>query len=1006
MKKVLRYSLILCLLLGAKAYAQDRVVSGKVTAADDKLPIPGVTVKAVGASAATQTNADGLFTLSIPEGVTQLQFSFLGYATRTLPIAAGTMNVVLKQDSKQLQEVVVTGYQSLNKKEVTGSSSTINGKMVEQKPIISVTQLLQGTSTGLQVTGASGRPGANAFIRIRGVGSISAGSEPLFILDGLQIQASAYNALNPNDIEQITVLKDAAASAIYGSRAANGVIVITTKSGKMGEPVLSYSFRTGRSEAQELKNTKLMTPIQKLQYEYELAYQNPYLDSMIVNRIASGELPAGSTIFNVTPTQKQGLWDLLSSRSAGNWRDVLLQKALSNTHEIALSGATNEMKYYFSLNTSDNQGVEVLSGFNKKGGRLNVEYQAKDWFKIGTNIGVTATHETQVREPFNTQNLYASTFLYNPYEPVYNADGTYNTTMAGFSSLEGSTNNPAQNDRLSTFGTLFGEAKFFKHLTLKSQVGINYNTFKRQAYTKPGSNLAVLLGLNQKNDQGNQDFYYVFTNTANWNQTLGQKHNINALIGTEFNYDNIYFYSLTGRSFPTASVSTLDNAATPAVATTSVNEFALISYLTNISYNYDKRYYLSFSGRRDGSSRFGQNNRYATFSSFGFAWDIKNESFINAEWLSSLRLSASAGTTGNNNIGNYDAYGTYSLTPKYNDKSAAAPIRLPNPNLTWETKEKRNLGLSFGLFDERISGSVDYYNDLTKDLLYNVNVSLTTGFSSYKGNIGNMQNSGLEFSLNGDIIRNDNLRWSINTNYSTNNNKITKLYSDDVPTTYGRYKVGEPIETFFLVRWAGVNPANGKNTFYNIDGTTTETYSSSQAVLLKGKSPNVKFFGNVATNVRYKGFDLGANMYFSGGNYILNVMYQVGASDGENYNSNQFTDAFNYWKNPGDNVPFANPLDVSQNVTYDTDKYLEKGDYITLRDVTLGYTLSEKYCKYIKAKGLRVYLQGTNLFLGTKFRGLPEVGESNGERADYPGSFNLYGYPPIKAYTFGLDIKF
>jgi len=750
-----------------------------------------------------------------------------------------------------------------------------------------------------------------------------------------------------------------------------------------------------------------MNPLEKLRYEYEFQWQNPILDTMIANRISSGALPAGSDLFSITDAQRQDLWNTAAARGAGNWRDHLLENATTTTHEIALSGSGDKVKYYFSLNKSDNDGVLYGSYWNKKGGRLNVEYQALDWFKLGTNLAVTASTESQVREPFNTQNAYASVYLYNPYEPVYDPNGKYNATFQGFSALEGADNNPQVFNRLSTFSTIYGEAKFFKNLTLKSQLGINYNTFKEEYYLKPGSALALILGYNQKRDGGNQDFLYVFTNTANWKQTIKDRHSINILAGTEFTKDRFYSYSLTARNFPTASVNTLDNAAQPTAATTSRSDWSLISYFGNVMYDFDKKYYLNLSGRRDGSSRFGKNVRFANFWAVGAAWDVLQEKFMKVDALSTLKLKASVGTAGNFNIGNYDALGVYSLARRYNDQPAAAPLRIANPELTWEENKNYDIGLEAGLFNDRLTATFDYYYRRTNNLLYSVNVSQTTGFSSYTGNVGDLKNSGIEAMVSGDIIRKPGFRWNVSVSYTNNDNKILSLYSDNAPATLSRLKVGEPVNTYFLVKWAGINPQNGRNQFYNIDGTITESYSAGQAVLLSGKSPIVKYYGSINTTLEYKGFDLSAQLYYSGGNYIMNYMYQVAASDGENFNTNQFVEALDYWKKAGDVVQYANILDPTQNQTFDTDKYLQKGDYVSLRDVTIGYTVDSKILSKIKMKGLRLFVQGTNLWIGTKFKGLPEIGQANSETTAYvPGQATLYGYPQLRALTFGVDVRF
>lgn len=999
---------LLCVALGlGQLFAQTRMISGKVT--DSKgTPIPNASVLEKGTSTGTVTKDDGTYSLGISQNARTLVISSIGMAP--LEVSVGSKNVInatLQPVDNSLAEVVVVGYQTLKRSEVTGSVATVGGKELAQKPIGNFTQLLQGKATGVQVTGQSGRPGASGYIRVRGTGSINASNEPLIILDGLPISSAVYSLLNPNDIEDVSVLKDAASQAIYGSRAANGVIVITSKKGR-GKPEIRYSFQYGRSKAQELKNIDLMNSRQKLQYEFDGGISNPILDTMISNRITSGAFPAASTLFTITEAQRLELWALAESRGARDWSDYLLQDGTLTSHEISVSGSGDKLKYYFSLNKSDNEGVSYGSFWNKTGGRLNLEYQAMDWFKMGSNLGVTYSQENNVRSLFNTQSAYTALFSFNPYEPVRLANGKYNNTHTGYSPLEGTDMNPSTLNRIGTFATLFGEAKFFDHLTLKSQFGINYNTLRQENYLMPGSNLAGILGYNQKSDAGNQDFTYVITNTAAWQQTVADVHGINILVGQEYTKNKFYSYSLAGRGMPTASVTTLDNAGSAATATTSRSDWALLSYFASAAYNYDQKYYLTLSGRRDGSSRFGANVRYANFWALSAAWDIRSESFLKADFISTLKLRASIGTSGTVPSGLYDNLGTYGLTTKYADLPTATPARLPNADLTWETNKNYDIGVDFGFFQNRITGSIEYYRRKTNDLIYPKNVSLTTGFASYSSNIGNLENKGFEVSLQGDLIRRKDLTVSLFASYSNNDNKVLDLYSDNVSQTLSRFKIGEPLFTYYMVRWAGINPANGKNLYYKADGSLTETYSSSDAVLLDGKSPQVKFYGSFGANVSYKGFDLSTQFYYSGGNYIMNYMYQVGASDGENLADNQFTDALNYWKKAGDIAPFANLKDLTQRVTYDTDKYLEKGDYVSLRDIVIGYTMPAAIAQKLKfVKSIRLYTQGTNLWIGTKFRGLPEVGEANGESTLVsPGLYNLYAQPQLRAITFGIDVRF
>ena len=1002
-------TVFLCLVMSLlQLQAQNRTITGRIT--DEKgNPVVGASVLVKGSTVGTTTDADGKFNLAVTAAAKFITVNSLNFISKDVQLTkANDLAISLTATSQENEEVVVVGYRSLKKKEVVGSVSTVGSKELSQKPIVNFTQLLQGKAPGVNVIGEGGRPGASAYIRIRGVGSINASSEPLIIVDGVQIASTAFALINPNDIEDISILKDASSAAIYGSRAANGVMVVTTKKGS-GKAELRYSFQNGTSDAIDPLNVKFMNSQEKLDYEYAIGYTNPYLSSAISAAISAGTLPAGSTLTSISQTQRQALNDALIAGAPADWKNYFLPTAKMNTHEVALSGSADKFKYYMSANMSKNGGVMYGSYYNRKGGRLNVEYQANTWFKTGVNISVSQSQEDLKRELYNTQSSAAAMYLTNPYEPVYNSNGTYNLTMQGFSSLEGADNNPQIYDRLALYSTVFGEVKLHKDLIFKSQFGANYNTLKIEYYLKPGSNLANILGYNQKNDAGNFDYTYVFTNTLNYKKVINN-HNVNFLLGQEFNKNKFYSYTLTARNFASSTFTTLENAGTPTGASTSRSDWALISYFGNLSYDFNKKYYFNGSVRRDGSSRFGLNNKFANFWSLGAAWDLKKEKFMEKlAVLSTLKLKASVGTSGNNSIGNYNSLGTYAYSAKYNDAPVGTPNSLSNPDLTWETNKTIDLGLEFGLFNNRLTGSVDYFTRRTDNLLYTVNVSSTTGFSSYYGNIGNLENKGIELLIAGDVIRTKDFNWNLSFNYTNVDNKITKLFSDDAPfSAYGRLKEGYPIAIYYLVRNAGINPANGKRQYLTKAGAVTETYASSDAVLLENKSPNVKFYGSLNSSINFRQFDLSTQFYYSGGNYIYNFQY-ARATFPAFYNTQLYTDALNYWKKAGDITPLPNILDATQRVSNTTDQFLEKGDYISLRDITVGYTATASnlpFLNKLKMKSLRFYLQGTNLFIGTKFKGIPEIGQSNRESSNYPGQLTLFAYPQIQSVTVGLDVKF
>ena len=1003
--------LFLCSFLAfGQLSAQNRTINGKVV--DEKgSPVASASLLVKGTSNGTVTNEKGSFSLQVNASAKTLVVSSLNFASTEISLTKNeSYTIVLTSKVSAAEEVVIVGYRTLRKKDVVGSISMIDGAEIAQKPIVNFTQLLQGKAAGVNVIGEGGRPGAGAFIRIRGVGSINASSEPLIIVDGVQVSSTAFAMINPNDIGDISILKDASSSAIYGSRAANGVIVVTTKLGKSSKPEIRYSFQTGISDAIAPKNVTFMSAEQKLQWEFERGFTNQYMSGLISAGIADKSLPAGSTLANITKDQREFLWRRLAAGAPSNWADFYLPTANMKQHEVSISGASDKFKYFMSLNKSDNEGVMYGSYFNRLGGRLNVEYTANEWLKTGMNLSVSQSKEDLKRELYNSQSAATSIYLTNPYEPVRNANGTYNLTMQGFSALEGADNNPVILDRISSYATGYAELKLNKDLVFKSQLGANYNTLKSENYLKAGSNLANILGYNQKTDGGNFDFTYVFTNTLNYKKSIG-KSNANLFLGQEFNRNNFYSYSLAARNFASPSLTTLENAGTPQAATTSRSEWSLISYFANASYDFDKTYFFNASVRRDGSSRFGLNNKFADFWSLGLAWDVKKEKFLsNIESISTFKLKASYGTAGNSSIGNYNSLGTYALSAKYNDGPVATPFSLPNPALTWETNKTLDIGAELGFFNNRITAGFDYFDRTTDDLLYTVNVSSTTGFSSYFGNIGNVRNKGYEITIGADVIRAKDFNWNLSFNYTDVDNEITKLFSDDVPAgSNGRLKVGYPINNYFMVRAAGINPANGKRQYLTKDGKVTETYAASDAVMLDGKSPNVKFFGSLNSSFTYKGFDLNTQFYYSGGNYIYNFTYARGAYGNAFFNTQLFTEAFNYWKKPGDNVPFPSITDATQNTFNTTDQWLQKGDYIMLRDLTMGYTAnipSKGFIGKLKLKSVRLFVQGTNLWFSTKFKGMPEVGQANRETNAYPGSTSTFPYPQTKSFTTGIDIRF
>ncbi|RVU01238.1 TonB-dependent receptor [Mucilaginibacter limnophilus] len=1019
MKLKLLSILLLGLFAVSAAKAQSKTVSGTVTGKTDGLPLPGVSVTVKGTTAGTQTDANGHYNLAVPAETSVLVFSYLGYQSTEIPVAGQTtINATLTDDTRQLAEVVVTGYQTKMRTDVSSAISTVQGREVADRPVPSIDNLLQGKAAGVQITSENGRPGGNAYIRIRGVGSINAGQQPLLVVDGLQVPDDVapqfYTTINANDIENVSVLKDAAAVSLYGARGSNGVIVITTKTGAgKDKPEIAYTFQYG-TNAKIPDNFKLMTTAQKLQYEYDLGYEN----AEITSYLGQNNFPDGADLFNITDAQRQTVWDALI-RQSHNWLNDILRTGKIRQHQLSVSGHENKTNYYVSFQMFDVDGIVVGSDYKRYTGKVNLSTQIKPWLSLSNNMSLGHKKTNELRDVYNAQNPFYAIYGYNSYEPVYNPDGTYNLTVQGFPILEALKENPETQRFLSGYNITTLDFHPIKGLNVSSSIGLTYDDYKRAAFIRPGSILDQYIGdptaPGSKVDNGSTEFAYDWINKAIYKFDLNTDHHFNILAVQEFQKDQLDSYGLEKKGFVLSDyVSTQDNgAANTGTNTTSQSIWTIASLLGELDYNYKNKYYVTGSFRRDGSSRFGRNNRYGNFYSASLSWVLTNEEFMKPlTWVNALKLRGSVGTAGNfSGLGNYQSLSLYRFGT-YNNLLTAFPAQIPNPDLTWEKKLKRDVGIDFELFNSRISGTFDYYNENTTALLLNVPVSQTTGFASVIKNVGAMNNSGIDISLNGEIIRSKDLRWSVYGNLNYNRNKITELYNGATEIAdlnqLGTVKPGYAINTFKLVRYAGVNPETGAAQFYTKDGEITEEYSGDDAVILEGKSPNPKFFGGFGTNLNYKGFEFSADFTYTLGQYIFNYNKEILVSWGDQVYYPQAQEALNYWKQPGDTNVLPKP--DPNNFTYDTDYYLQKASYIRLRNVTLGYTIPSAITQKYHVRNLRFFVTGQNLLTinPNNFFGDPEVGIGSEESftTTIPGQATLFAYPTTRQFTFGVNLTF
>jgi len=1028
MRKLVSMTIVL-MMCALHTFAQEKTVTGKVTDQKDGSPLPGVSVTVKGTSVGTVTGSDGSFSLNVPSTAKTLVISFVNYQSVEMALSnRSVFNVSLSTLDQSLQEVVVVGYGTARKKNLVGSVSQIGNKEITNIPIASIDQILQGKAPGVQITAVNGRPGANAYVKIRGTGSINAGSGPLYVIDGVPApDGNALNTLNPNDIENISVLKDASSAAIYGSRASNGAILITTKKGRANKPQFTirsnYAVKSKTPDNYDMMNTR-----QKIQWEYNVGKDgigaflgsgnrgNNYAQTAMSQLVTSGALPAGTNnLYSLTQAQLDlVIGQVIAVNGDNNWQDILLRDAPVWTNELSLSGGSEKLRYFFSLQDYNEEGIGLRSKFRRTGGTLNVEYKATDWLKIGNNLRANVTNDRLLRDRYNAQSPFYAMYAYNPYEPP-RIPGTsnYNLTgfFAGFPILEAIENNVEDSYNVIGFNNMFVELNLIKNLTLKSNLGINYNNFERESFIKPGSFLDQVVGdpaaPGSKVDNGNRNFNYVWTNTATYDRSFGN-HNLRVLGGSEFSKNKFKSWSISSKGYASPNITTQNASAANTAWSTGRSDWSLFSLFANGEYNYDSRYFLSSSFRRDGSSRFTDALKFANFWSVGAGWDIAAEKFMsNQNLFNVLKLRAAVGTTGNFSIGDYNYQELYGVN-SYADLLATFPSQVKNDSLSWEKSISQNIGLDAELLNRRLTVSLDYYTRKTKDLLLSVPSSATNGFGGRLENVGEIENKGIEASVSYDVISKKNFTWTLRVNGTLNKNRVTSLPDGkDIPTTLTRLSVGKPFYNFYLVRWAGVNPTTGAAQYLDKDGKVTATYNGNDAVFLDNKAPDPRWYGTIGTDVSWKNLSLTMDVYYSGGNYIYNYQERDRLNVFANRGYNMDMRAYDYWKTAGQVATLPRPTSAWNPGSQVTDQFLQKGDFVRLRNLQLAYSLSNDFTKKYKVQNIRFYVSGQNLFTITKYKGDPEVGLGNGESFNVvPGLGQLYSYPAVRTMSAGLEIVF
>lgn len=961
------------------------VISGIITDETGQA-MPGVTIRPVGTVGGTISDETGHYAIDVPATVTQLEFSFVGYETRLVAINNRTIiDISLQPDSKTLDDLVVVGYGVEQKKLLTGSMGIVSSEDLKNLPTPGIDGILQGQSAGIQVVQNSGTPGAENSVRIRGVSSIGGSSQPLYVIDGIPVTTgdfgqvgysgqgiNALSDISPDDIESISILKDAAAASIYGARASNGVVLITTKRGKDQKSTISFNANYGLQQA--------WRQLDMLNARDWKLYRNDL---------------AGTEVFS--PAQ------IADNSIDTDWQDVIFRTAPMSNFDLSATGGNEKTKYYLGGNLFDQTGILIGTDYRRINGRVNIDHKLTDKVNIGTSVGLSYAKTNRVESDQTLHGPLPNGISTPAIFPVYNDDNSYNQN--GPYSNAVSIANEATNQNFSNraIGNVYLDYRIFKGLTFSTKWGIDFINFREHAY----DNILTVQGA-RYNGLGFETFTnvsnLVSNNTLRYNFEVG-KQNLEVLGGYSFEKREARSAFIRAQDFADPNLEYINSASTIVSASSGASDSGIRSFFGRANYNFDNKYIVSLSGRLDGSTRFSDNNKNGFFPAISAAWRISQESFFNVGGISELKLRASYGLTGNDDIPAFlyaELYGNTS----YAGQPAIYPSNIPNPDLRWETTAQADIGLDIGLAADRFLITLDVYHKKTTDLLLSRPLPGSSGFSAITENIGEVENKGLEVSLSSDNLRNSRLRWNTRLNFSMNRNKVLKLYNgqaiDDLGRGGNRIEEGEPIGIFYNYEWLGVDPSTGDVVYkdVNYDGVI----NSSDRTKIGNPHPDCIY--GITNTLSMLGFDL--NFFFQGsyGNDVMNGsrLYLESLQGGDN----QLAAINRRWKQVGDitDIPRAtnDPNSASLNRRLSS-RFLEDGSYVRLKNLTVGYSFDRNKIFRGKISALRLFVSAQNLLTFTNYGGLdPEVNYRGDDNAVIGTDF--FTYPQAKSFSFGINTTF
>jgi len=987
--------------------AQQKIISGIVTGTD-KDPLPGVTIIEKGTTNGTVSDSDGNYSITVSNENAVLVYSSIGMTPQEVRTTGKSLvNILLSEDAIALNEVVAIGYGTMKKRDLTGAITQVKNDVIFNKPNANPAALLGGKAAGVQIVSNTGTPGGGVSVRIRGNTSFNAGNDPLYIIDG--VPSGDITTINSNDIESIEVLKDASASAIYGARAANGVVILTTKRGKSGKPV--YEFNAYYGIQQVTKKIEYLNAEE--QYQMTLKGIESY------NR----NNPTNNIIRPQTELDHKAGYDT-------NWQDEIFRTAPVQNYDFSILKGGDDLKLAFGLNYFDQEGIVISTGYKRLSGRFNFDLNISKKARIGASVNVA--RETRDKVPDGIQDatsVVGNAMRKLPYEPIYEPDGSY--------ALRERANPVAQARESHIFdhftkglGNVYFEFDLIDNLTFRTMEAVDYRDTKYEFF-KPSY---IQGGTARPANFSNGEYITWLTeNTLTYSNIFQKIHRLTALIGYSVQESKDYTTGGAGQQGSSDVIPTLNASAQKTNATSYKTSWGISSLFGRVNYSLMDRYLLTFNLRRDGSSRFGEDKRYAIFPAGSVGWRISEEPFFhNIPYINDLKVRGSIGRTGNQNISNYAARGIYSSGANYANSPGVYSGNFPNNELTWETTDQYDVGIDFSLFNSRIMLAADVYLKKTTGLLFNVPVPSTTGYSNSLQNLGKIQNKGLEISINADVIKTNDFIWSSDFNISFNRNKVLELPNNArIITTYSQASFtdpsyfiteeGQPMGLFYGLKWTGeVYPTNedalahitevtgkkplGGNYKYEdisgSDGVPDKKITLDHDRQVIG-NPHPKYTGGWNNSFRYRGFDLLVSMQFSYGNSIYNENRRMSGRFAYNAYTKDFLDA---WTTPGQITKVHKVYPTTDDDQFSS-VFIEDGSYLKVKDLTLGYTLPTQLTSRIKLSNLRVYVSTYNLLTFTKYKGFdPDV---NSQSSNVLTSGCDSGtFPQMRSIIFGANIRF